>query len=213
MGKGKLEKEIISLIDLKYGSRAKLARILGMPQQSIYSAFDGKFTNSAFSTVMPIAEALGLDPFELARGNLVEASKSTGSADVPFFGSIAAGQPIEPSEAEGTFPIPAALHDAYPDAFMLRVEGSSMNRVLPDGHYALVDPCDEVETSGQLYAVAVGDGAVTVKHVRVLDNGLELLPDSDDPTHHPMVFDYVDEAAPEVRVIGHVVWHCPPVER
>ena len=86
-----------------------------------------------------------------------------------------------------------------------------MNRVLPDGHYALIDPCDEIRTSGQIYAIAVGDSAATIKHVRVLGNGLELVPDSDDPTHHPMVFDYADEALPEIRVIGRVVWHCPPV--
>lgn len=208
---GRLEKEIISLIDLRYGSRAGLARKLGMPVQSIYSALGSSITSSAFSTVMPIAEALDLNPFELARGNLVEAKKSKGSVDVPFFGSIAAGQPIEASEAEDSFPIPASLHESYPNAFMLRVEGTSMNRVLPDGHFALVDPCDTVETSGQLYAVAIGDGAVTIKHVRLLSNGLELCPDSDDPTHHPMLFDYADKTAPEVRVIGRVVWHCPPV--
>ena len=208
---GKLEEEVAQLIEFQYGSKAEFARKINLPEQTLYTLLSHSFANASLATVMPVAAELSLDPFELANGKLVQIDRTKGSVDVPFFGSIAADQPIEPGNAEGTFPIPAVLHADYPDAFMLRVGGTSMNRVLPDGYFALIDPCDTADTFGQLYAVAVGDGAVTIKHVRVLSNGLELRPDSDDPTHHPMVFDYAHSDAPQVRVIGRVVWHCPPV--
>jgi len=209
---GKLEEEVAQLIEFQYGSKAEFARTINIPEQTLYTVLSHSLANASLSTVMPIAAELSLDPFELANGKLVQLDQKQGSVDVPFFGNIAAGQPIEPSNAMGTFPIPTTLHATYPDAFMLRVEGTSMNRVLPDGYYALIDPCDTADTSGQLYAVAVGDNAATIKHVRILSNGLELRPDSDDPTHHPVVFDYANADAPEVRIIGRVVWHCPPVE-
>ena len=87
-----------------------------------------------------------------------------------------------------------------------------MNRVLPNGSYALVSPCSIADSTGSLYAVTVGENAATVKRVRVLENGLELQPDSDDPTFHPIVFDRADEETPTVSIIGKVVWHCPPME-
>lgn len=209
---GKLEEEVAQLIEFQYGSKAAFARAINLPEQTLYTVLSHSIASASLATVMPIAAELSLDPFELANGRLVKIDRTSGSVDVPFFGSIAAGQPIEPTEAESTFPIPASLHEMHPNAFMLRVEGTSMNRVLPDGYYVLVDPCDTADASGQLYAVAVGDSAATIKHVRVLSNGLELRPDSDDPTHHPIVFDYADPHAPQVRVIGRVVWHCPPVQ-
>ncbi len=208
---GKLEDEVAQLIEFRYGSKAEFARSINLPEQTLYTVLNHSLASASLATVMPIAAELSLDPFELANGNLVHVDRMKGAIDVPFFGGIAAGQPIEPTEAESTFPIPATLHEMYPNAFMLRVVGTSMNRVLPDGYYVLIDPCDVAETSGQLYAVAVGDDTATIKHVRVLSNGLELRPDSDDPTHHPIVFDYADPNAQPVRVIGRVVWHCPPV--
>ena len=102
------------------------------------------------------------------------------------------------------------MHERYPNSFLLRVSGDSMNRRIPDGSYALVDPCAQVDVSGVPYAVAVGPDAATVKVVRRLANGLELLPDSTDPTFRPMLYDYNEPGTPEVSVIGRIVWHIPP---
>lgn len=83
--------------------------------------------------------------------------------------------------------MPNALLLRYPKAFYLRVKGESMNRVLPNGSYALVCPTSEV-VDGSVYAVSVGSSNATVKRVRKLNNGIALEPDSNDPTYKSQVF-------------------------
>lgn len=131
--------------------------------------------------------------------------------EVPLYGSIAAGKPIEMHQIEDTFVIPTALRERYPNAFLLKVVGESMNRVLPNGSYALVDPTSEA-VEGRAYAVAVNGYDATIKRVRHLANGIELAPDSTDPTIRPLVFDYADPDAETVTVIGEVVWYVVPYD-
>ena len=132
--------------------------------------------------------------------------------DVPMFGRIAAGTPIEMLEADGTHPVPRGVIDRYPDAFLLRVDGNSMNRILPNGSFALVDPCDEVTADNKPYAVCVNGYSATIKRVRKLANGFELAPDSTDPTYKPVVYDYGEEGTETITVIGRVVWYCVPFD-
>ena len=136
----------------------------------------------------------------------------TSFSDVPLYGSIAAGTPIEMVAVDETHPIPDPVHNAYPDSFLLKVKGRSMDRVLPDGCYALIDPCREVSKDGAAYAVAVNGDNATIKRVRKLANGFELVPDSTDPTYKPKVYDYGEEGTETVTVLGRVVWYCVPFD-
>ena len=70
--------------------------------------------------------------------------KDTAFVEVPLYGSIAAGTPIEMIENDETFVIPSIMHERYPNAFLLKVNGESMNRKIPNGSYALIDPTKEV---------------------------------------------------------------------
>lgn len=132
--------------------------------------------------------------------------------EIPIYGAIAAGRPIAMAEIEGTFPIPQKKHEQYPDAFLLRVEGESMNRILPNGSYALVDPCTDVDRDGQPYAVCVNGYDATIKRVRKLNNGFELVPDSTDPTFKPTVYDYGVEGTETITPIGRVVYYVLPFD-
>lgn len=132
--------------------------------------------------------------------------------DVPLYGSIAAGTPIEMIEVDETHPVPAKVMDKYPDAFLLKVKGRSMDKVLPDGCYALIDPCEEVERENQPHAVCVNGYDATIKRARNLANGIELDPDSTDPTFKPSVYDYADENTEEITIIGRVVYYVLPFD-
>lgn len=143
---------------------------------------------------------------------LVFAKDASGFVDVPLYGSIAAGTPIEMIEVDETHPVPAKVMDKYPDAFLLKVKGRSMDKVLPDGCYALIDPCEEVERENQPHAVCVNGYDATIKRVRNLANGIELDPDSTDPTFKPSVYDYADENTEEITIIGRVVYYVLPFD-
>lgn len=132
------------------------------------------------------------------------------TVEIPLYGSIAAGEPIEMISNYDTYPVPEDIHDRYPKAFLLKVAGESMNRVLPNGCYALINPCDTVERPMKAYAVCVNGFDATIKRVKVLENGYELIPDSNDPTFRPQIYDYNEPDTDPVTVIGQVVWYMVP---
>ncbi len=132
--------------------------------------------------------------------------------DVPLFGAIAAGTPIEMISVEDTFPVPAKVHEKHPDAFLLKVVGESMNKILPNGCYALVDPCEDVEVNGQPYAVCVNGYDATVKRVDKLANGFRLRPDSNDPTYADKTYNYNEPGTEQITIIGKVVYYVLPYD-
>lgn len=134
-----------------------------------------------------------------------------GWVEVPLYGAIAAGKPIEMESVEDKFVIPFEMKRKYPDAFLLKVEGESMNKRLPNGSYALVNPTSDV-IDGNAYAVCVNGYDATIKRVRKLENGFELMPDSTDPTIKSVIYDYGEEGTETVTVIGEVVWYCVPFD-
>lgn len=210
---GKLEDDIKERIEYCYGSIPKFAKEIEMSPQTIYTVLKSGIGGGSVNTVLPILTKLGIDSNWIIKNRLIEVGKSGNDfVDVPLYGSIAAGTPIEMVEVEGTHPVPAKVCDRYPDAFLLKVEGDSMNRILPDGCYALVDPCKTVEDNGKPYAVCVNGYDATIKRVRKLNNGFELVPDSTDPTYTIQTFNYNDPGTETITVIGKVVYYVLPFD-
>lgn len=185
-----------------------LARMIGKEKQSVY-AWLHKKTFPSTASLQSLVDALGVTTDDL----LVGKEKSSGDfIDVPLYGAIAAGTPIEMIEIEDTFPVPTKVHDKHPDAFLLKVVGESMNRILPNGCYALVDPCDDVEVNGQPYAVCVNGFDATVKRVDKLANGFRLKPDSNDPTYTEHTYNYNEPDTEQITIIGKVVYYVLPYD-
>ena len=208
---GSMEEEVRDLITEMFGSVPKLSEATGVPQQTIYSALRSGLVGASIATVIPSAEALRIDPFGLMHNRVVRLpSEPRAYTDVKLYGSIAAGKPVEPDATDETCPIPTAVARRHPEAFLLKVSGESMNRVLPNGCYALAEPCTNIEGQDQPYVVAVGAHEATVKRVHMLANGLVLEPDSTDPTFKSRTFDFSDADDEMVTVLGRVVWFCMP---
>ena len=150
-----------------------------------------------------ISYLLGMENTSIPNNDMVE---------VPLYGAIAAGTPIEMIPVENSQPIPSEVRRRYPSAFLLKVEGDSMNKILPNGCYALVDPCDAVEHNGAPYAVCVNGYDATIKRVNKLNNGFELAPDSNDPTYSKQVFNYNEPGTQTITVIGEVVYFVLPFD-
>lgn len=210
---GKLEDDIKERIEYYYGSIPKFAKEIDMSPQTIYTVLKSGIGGGSVNTVLPILTKLGIDSNWIIKNRLIEVGKSGEDfVDVPLYGSIAAGTPIEMVEVEGTHPVPAKVCDRYPNAFLLKVEGDSMNRILPDGCYALVNPCETVEDNGKPYAVCVNGYDATIKRVRKLNNGFELVPDSTDPTYTVQTFNYNEPGTETITVIGEVVYYVLPFD-
>ena len=141
------------------------------------------------------------------------AAKEHGSAGrsfvaVPLHGRVAAGIPIEMLDVGDMSEAPARYVDDDPNAFMVRVRGDSMNRFIHDGEFALVSPKYTDPNERDMFLVTVNGYDATIKRVRKLANGIELIPDSYDPTYRPKVYDFNEEDTPAIKILGKVVWWC-----
>ena len=134
--------------------------------------------------------------------------KVSGFVPVPLYGSVAAGRPIEMVEVDDMKEAPARFVDADPDCYLVRVRGNSMNHRIQDSDFALVSPRCTEPNDHDMFLVTVNGDDATIKMVRVLENGVELLPDSYDPTFRPRVLDFGEESTPPFKVLGKVVWWC-----
>lgn len=209
-----IKKNIRSLVDKEGGPKA-FADKVGVTKQAVNNWVNGASAPD-IERLASIAHIYGLNLSSLLTGDdglsAANATMDKGFIDVPLYGAIAAGTPIEMIEVEGTHPVPAKVQEQHPDAFLLKVEGESMNRILPNGSYALVDPCEDVERDGQPYAVCVNGHNATIKRVRKLNNGFQLVPDSNDPTYATETYNYNEPGTETITIIGRVVYYVLPFD-
>lgn len=123
---------------------------------------------------------------------------------IPVYGSISAGIPLEAIEnlTETSVPDHVILKHGEDNLFGLLVRGDSMNKIVHDGHYAILCKTDRVE-SGEVAAVIVNGYDATLKRVILLDRGVLLEPSSYNPENTPKM--YLDEEAKDIKVIGKLV--------
>jgi repressor LexA len=198
-------------------TKAELSRRIGVSDVTVGHWENGKIS-PRMGKVEMIAEILGVSVDDLLLG--VEPNQyknklpkgaipTTGRSDfVPLYGSIAAGMPLEMNPINEYIEIPASIAEAHPDAFLLRVSGDSMNKVIPSGAYALIEPCEEVQ-NGEIVAVIVNGSDATLKRFYRLQNSIVLEPDSTEPTHTARTFSN-SEADELIKLIGRMVWYMSP---
>ena len=149
---------------------------------------------------------------EVAGDNSFNRNRNSRMMSAPLLSRITATASIEAITSDETYDIPSDIYERFPQAFLLKVEDDSMNRVLPNGCYALINPCQEAPKPMKAYAVCVNGFDATIKRVRPLSNGYELIPDSIDPTFRPQIFDFNEIDTQPVSIIGEVVWYLVPFE-
>lgn len=124
------------------------------------------------------AQALQVDSSSIIASNVVRSTRM-----VPILGTIAAGSWREPAVvASGHVAIP--LDAAGSQAFALKPEGDSMDLLVSDNGFIVVDP-DQVELwNDRCYAVCNQHGEMTFKRFKATPPRLE--PVSSNPDHVPI---------------------------
>lgn len=125
---------------------------------------------------------------------------------VKVYGKIAAGEPIEMIEDVDEINCPWATNSE--DLFALQVKGDSMNKVILDGHYAVLEKCEEPVT-GKIYAVIVDNENATLKRLHILDGGVMLEPLSTNPEHKRKTYEGEET---DIRVIGRYIGCVSPYQ-
>jgi repressor LexA len=94
--------------------------------------------------------------------------------------------------------------------FYLKVRGDSMDKVVPDGSFALIcEGCDA--TDHEVVAVRVDGNDATLKRFYRTPSMIILEPDSNNPAHKAQVYHISDGI--NIEVLGKLVWYRPPVRK
>lgn len=191
-------------------TQAELAEKMRTTQQTI-QRYETNQVNIRMDKMIEMSEILNVSlAYLLGMSSKPELSEASDMVPVPLLDSIASGTSIEMIDVDKTYDIPAEIHNKYPQAFLLKVADDSMNRVLPNGCYALINPCREATEPMKAYAVCVNGFNATIQRVKPLSNGYELIPDSIDPTFRSQIFDFNEIGTQSVSIIGEVVWYLVP---
>ena len=210
----------INAIRVEYGlNQEAMAKMTGLSQTAI-SAWETGESTPRRANVLKVIKAFPELTFDdimseengfAAKTLRRAAATSNGWVEVPFFGSIAAGEPIEMIDRGDTYLIPQSIAKAHPNSGVFQAAGNSWNKGgIFDGFYIVVD-FDIVEPANEHepFAVSIND-TCTVKSIQRLENGVRLLPNSYDETIKPIVLDYEDNDGTMAKTLGKVVWTFAP---
>lgn len=207
-----IRKSLRSLARME-GQNVAFARRIGETKQKVGNWLSGRNLPD-IETLANVARIYGVSMTDIFNGvefDVKSYDSVCTNIATPIFGRIAAGKPIEMMEIDRRFPVPETVLKQHRNAFLLMVEGESMNRRLPNGCLVLIDPDERDVIDGYPYAVTLNRRDITVKRVSRLANGIELSPDSWDTTFCVMRYNLGKEND-EVKIIGRVVWATMPFD-
>lgn len=119
---------------------------------------------------------------------------------IPVIGMVSAGSWALAVE-EPQYLMPAPAPDLPPQAFGIVITGDSMDKVLPPGSIAIVDPQDMDLVARGIFVVMNGHGETTIK--RFMSEPARLEPDSSND-EHKTIFPGRDS----FQIVGRVIWRA-----
>jgi repressor LexA len=130
---------------------------------------------------------------------VVPPSGTVEALELPLFGSVAAGLPIEAIQGTETLAVPADMVRRGRETFVLRVEGQSMiDEQIRDGDYIVVQSRATARDGEMVVALVDGEAATVKRLYREPGDQIRLQPAN--PTMSPMLL-----PASRVEVQGIVV--------
>ncbi|UPO88307.1 MULTISPECIES: S24 family peptidase [Bacillaceae] len=198
-------------------TQEQLANIIGVSDKAV-STWESELKTPRMGTIQKIADHFGIlksDIIEDKKDNVTSIGSSAphgiDSIKMPLLGSISAGVPLEMIEVQDLVNVPREVGETYPDAFLLEVIGDSMNKVIPEGALALLDPTIEI-SNGDIAAVAVNGYDATLKRVFKHQDGVTLEPLSYNPEHKTQFYSDKDMDHCPVSIKGKLVWYMAPLD-
>ena len=135
-------------------------------------------------------------------------NKNKAIPKIPIIGKIAAGTPIEAIQDIVDNIMPPYPTQNVDDLFGLVVHGESMNKIIPNGNYAILQKQLDVE-NGEIAAVIVNGNYATLKRVYKFTDLIVLEPCSFDPDFKDQ--QYSKDNCEEVKIIGKFLYSVSPM--
>ena len=152
------------------------------------------------------------DYFHISKGSLIDEDSSTltklpisgSTATLPLrtLGKVHAGVMDDDDVCDDEeVQVPERVVLAYPDAFLLRVEGNCMDRVIPEGSHVVVVP-HKAPTNGSIVVIRDDTYEAIMRRYYKGSSALMLSPDSYEEEYQ----DIIVHDGQEITLIGVVVW-------
>ncbi len=157
--------------------------------------------------IIKLSRALRVSPLDFLSADFSQEPPSVKDDTLTVFGKVCAGDGFEAFEDALD-----KINNPYPgrnsrDLFALKVQGDSMNNVVADGLYAIINKQSVVE-NGEIAVVLIERQIGMLKRFYKLDDMVVLRPDSTNPQHTPITF--VGEEANTIKILGKFIGFVSP---
>lgn len=210
-----------NIIEEKGYSVMSLSRESGVPYTTIRSMIERNLTNASIDNVIKICRVLGIDVESLIdQRNGVVTEKKTSyitkpTISLPLYGDIAAGalSTVEPVTKDNVeyITLPKNMIGKYAnrrDLFTLKVNGESMNKVIPNGAYVVCKPIEIEELKEDDIVIFSHDNEYSMKRFRRDEENHLLIfsPESTDRKYHDIVIPY--DTMNDLKIYAKVIWYA-----
>ena len=196
----------IKAFRLKQGlTQAELAAKLGVDRSSV-TQWETGVTTPRMKVITKLSTLFNTTPSVLISDSSaltkLPISGSTATLPLRTLGKVHAGVMDDDTicDDEGV-QVPERVVLAYPDAFLLRVEGNCMDRVIPEGSHVVVAP-HKVPTNGSIVVIRDDTYEAIMRRYYKGSSALMLSPDSYEEEYQ----DIIVHDGQEITLIGVVVW-------
>ena len=183
---------LVEALESKRIKGTQVAALLGIPPSRITDIKKGDRLIQQ-NEMHILAQFLGLGEAE------DESAEEGNVVFVPVIGIASAGTWHEAVNVP-TYRIPRLRVKGQNQAFAVEVFGDSMDKWIPHGSWAIIDPDQTDLYPGRVYLVMNGDGEATIKRYR--EGPARFEPDSHNPDHKPLMM-----GGHVIRILGRVVAH------
>lgn len=210
-----------NIIEEKGYSVMRLSRESGVPYTTIRSMIERNLTNASIDNVIKICRVLGIDVESLIdQRNGVVTEKKTSyitkpTISLPLYGDIAAGalSTVEPVTKDNVeyITLPKNMLGKFAnrrDLFTLKVNGESMNKVIPNGAYVVCKPIEIEELKEDDIVIFSHDNEYSMKRFRRDEENHLLIfsPESTDRKYHDIVIPY--DTMNDLKIYAKVIWYA-----
>ncbi len=207
------------LIEEKGYNVMSLSKESGVPYTTIRSMIERNLTNASVDNVIKICKILGISvealnsvPKGIAESK--EAYETEHKVQIPLYGNIAAGALATVDGVTRNnmihINIPEQLlgkHASNKDLFAMKVNGDSMNRVIPHGSFIVAKPLENEEIKDDDIVIFSHDGEYSLKRVRkdTEDKVLIFSPESHSRKFRDVVIPF--DTPNELKIYAKVIWY------
>ena len=186
-------------------TQAELAAKLGVDRSSV-TQWETGVTTPRMKVITKLSTLFNTTPSVLISDSStltkLPISGSTATLPLRTLGKVHAGVMDDDTICDDEeIQVPERVVLAYPDAFLLRVEGNCMDRVIPEGSHVVVAPHKE-PTNGSIVVIRDDTYEAIMRRYYKGSSALMLSPDSYEEEYQ----DIIVHDGQEITLIGVVVW-------